>query len=258
MSSIRDSLRYHHSPYTVTDHAAEADAILEACAREFPQLLRYLLEPSNLLALGGFRGVSPYADFGKHNKLVAGPEFTAFLHRFGLRLILEKPSYGVAHAEPSYLLIHTGAFEALKQQYRAVAAWWDARPREYDYLNYVEWYTYHMLECEMRMEKDELPAQWLANWWAPHHICFGMLLGYPGAAISSLAASDMVYKTLGVQPDMMTVEFTYPEDQGAPVSYEIQASDAGSKQIRTHAERWQTFFDMLYQTWPASRLPDDK
>lgn len=255
MSTIRDSLQFHQSPYTVTDHAAEADAILEACAREFPMLVQYLLEPSNLLAIGGFRGVSPYASFGNHNRLVQSPEFTAFLHRFGLRLIRERAHYGAKETAPSYLLIHTGAFEALREQYRAATDWWAPKPVEYDHLNYVDWYTYNLFECEMRMEHDKLPAQWLANWWAPHHVCFGMLLGYPGTAICSLVASDMIYKTLGVPPDMVEVEFYYPENKGARVSYDIQKSDSGSKQIAAHGKRWQTFFDMLYEAWPATRIP---
>ena len=254
MSTIRDSLQYHQSPYTVTDHAAEADTILEACSKQFPEMLIYLLEPSNLLALGGLRGVSAYAEFGKHTKLAVSPEFTAFLKKFGLRLILEQGNYGPKQAKPSYLLIHTGAFEALKDQYHAVSGWWEPKPQHYDYFNYIDWYTYNMFECEMRMEKDKLPAQWLANWWAPHHMCFGMLLGYPGAAISSLLTSDMIYKTLGVPPDMVTVEFKYPETAGVQVAYQIQKSDTGSKQIEAHGKRWQSFFDMVYQAWPASRV----
>jgi hypothetical protein len=254
MSTIRDSLQYHHSPYTVTDHAAEADAVLEACAAKFPKLLPYLLEPSNLLVLGGFRGVSPYADFGTHNKLASSPEFAAFLQQFGLRLILEQGNYGPKAEKPSYLLIHTGAFEAIPELYGAVADWWAPKPKAYDFFNYIDWYTYNMFECEMRIEHDKLPAQWLANWWAPHHICFGMLLGYPGTAISSLVTSDMVYKTLGVPPDMAAMEFVYPENNGTKVSYDIQQSDAGSKQIAAHGKRWQTFFDMIYQAWPERRL----
>jgi hypothetical protein len=155
-------------------------------------------------------------------------------------------------------LVHTGAFEAIPELYHAAKDWWAAKPVEYDYLNYIDWYTFNMFECEMRMEKDKLPAQWLANWWAPHHICFGMLLGYPGTAISSLVASDMVYKTLGVPPDMVTVEFHYPDTAGAVVTYEIQKSDAGSKQIEAHGKRWQAFFDMLYEAWPAARVKSYK
>jgi hypothetical protein len=254
MSTIRDSLQYHQSPYTVTDHAAEADAILEACAQEFPKLLPFLLEPSNLLVLGGMRAVSPYVTFGSHDRMANSPEFAAMLQRFGLCLIREEANYGPASEQPVYLLIHTGAFEALRDQYHAVQTWWAPKPKVYDRLNYTDWYTYNMLECEMQFENGKLPEQWLANWWAPHHLCFGMLLGYPGAAICSLVTSDMVYKQLGVPPRMEEITFNYPENNGAPVSYDVQKTDAGSKQITAHRKRWQSFFDMIYETWPHDRV----
>jgi hypothetical protein len=252
MSTVRDSLKYHQSPYTVTDHAAEADTILTACSKEFPKLLPYLLEPSNLLVLGGLRGVSPYATFGTHDKLARSPEFTAFLHRFGLRLIREQQSYGQYAGEFSYMLIHTGAFEALADHYHAVKDWWAPKPKEYDHLNYLDWYMFNLTGCETVIEEGVLPAQWLAEWWTPHNICFGMLLGYPGTAICSLAAADTVKRTLGVMPDMITVEFQYPDTRGAQVSYDIQQADIGSRQMLTHQKRWQAFFDMLYDAWRAS------
>jgi hypothetical protein len=152
------------------------------------------------------------------------------------------------------MLIHTGAFEALKDHYRAVQDWWAVKPREYDHLNYFEWYIYNMTDCQRTIETNKLPQQWLAEWWAPHTVCFGMLLGYPGAAICSYAASDMVYRTLGVAPDMVSVEFHCPENGGAEVTYYVQLSDANSKQIESHRKRWQDFFDMVYQAWPASRV----
>jgi hypothetical protein len=254
MSTVRDSLKYHSSPYTVTDHAAEADTILEACSKAFPVLLPYLLEPSNLLTLGGLRGVSPYATFGKHDKLARSPELAAFLKRFGLRLILEEINYGPKPDKPSYMLIHTGAFEALKDQYHAVQDWWAVKPKEYDHLNYFEWYIYNMTDCQRMIETGKLPKQWIAEWWAPHNVCFGMLLGYPGTAICSYVNSDMVYRTLGVVPDMAAVEFAYPENNGTVVSYDVQIADANSRQIESHRKRWQDFFDMVYQAWPPNRV----
>jgi hypothetical protein len=254
MSTVRDFLKYHASPYTITDHAAEADTILEACSKEFPELLPYLLEPSNLLALGGLRGVSAYATFGKHDKIVRSAEFKEFLHRFGLYVLLEEVHYGPRPDEPSYLLIHTGAFEALKDHYYAVQDWWAARPLEYDHMNYFVWYMYNLTDCQQMMESNKLPQQWLAEWWAPHNVCFGMLLGYPGVAICSYVTADMVCRTLGVQPDIVTVTFHYPETNGVQVAYDIQQADANSRQIESHRKRWQDFFDMVYQAWPASRL----
>lgn len=254
MSTVRDSLKYHSSQYTVTDHAAEADTILEACAQEFPKILPYLLEPSNLLVLGGFRGVSPYANFGKHDKLVHSPEFAAFLRKFGLRLILEDTPYGPKPEGPSYVLIHTGAFEALKDHYPAVQDWWVVKPQAYDHLNYSEWYFHNLISCQRMIETNKLPQQWLAEWWAPHNVCFGMLLGYPGVAICSAATSDMVYRTLGVAPDMVTVGFQYPDNGGTEVGYYVQLADIHSKQIESHRKRWQDFFDMVYQAWPTSRV----
>jgi hypothetical protein len=249
MSTVRDALKYHQSPYTVTDHAAEADAILEACAHEFPKLVPYLLEPSNLLVLGGCRGVSPYVTFGKHDRMARSPEFIALLHRFGLRLILQQQNYGQKEKTPMYMLIHTGAFEALVDHYHGVKDWWAVKPKAYDYFNYLEWYTYNLTGCEFAFEEGKLPAEWLTEWWTPHNVCFGMLLGYPGAAICSLATADSVTRTLGVRPDMVTVTFEYPETPGAQVTYDIQRDDAGSRQILAHQKRWQTFFDMIYEAW---------
>jgi len=256
MSVIRDYLQFQQSPYTVTDHAAEADAILEACGKHFPKLVPYLLEPSNVLALGGLRGVSPYVTFGKYDVLARSDAFNKLLHRFGIRLIEEEGHYGenTPSNEHFYLLIHTGACEAVPEQYRAVAGWWAPKPRKYDYLNYGNWYTYNLLECAMRLEHGKLPKQWLADWWAPHNICFGMLLGYPGVAICSLVNSEMLYKQLGAPAKLETVEFVYPKNNGTRVSYELHEADKGSKQVATHRQRWQAFFDMVYETWPAERV----
>jgi hypothetical protein len=256
MSVIRDYLQFQQSPYTVTDHAAEADAILEACHKQFPQLVPYLLEPSNLLALGGFRGVSPYVSFGKHAKLARSEAFHKLLHRFGIVLIEERAEYGKAAEtkDYSYLLIHTGAFEAVREQYRTAESWWEPKPKAYDYLNYSAWYTYNLFECENDLENGKLPKQWLANWWTPHDICFGMLLGYPGTAICSHANAVMLQKQFGAPLKLQLIEFTYPNTDAPRVGYYVHEADKSSRQIAEHRKRWQAFFDMVYEAWPASRI----
>jgi len=231
------------------EHVAEADAILKVCSKEWPKVLPYLLEPSNLLALGGLRGVSPYVTFGKQNKTVQSAEFVAFLKRFGLRLIREETNYGPKFSEPIYMLIHTGALAAVPDQYKAVADWWVPEPKAYDHLNYLEWYLYNMTACQAMLEKGKLPKHWLAEWWAPHNLCFGMLLGYPGSAICSFAAADMVQKSLNVAPDTATIEFRYPVNSGVKVAYDAQKIDMSSRQIAAHQKRWQDFFDLIYSAW---------
>ncbi|HSX42819.1 MAG TPA: hypothetical protein VLF59_01910 [Candidatus Saccharimonadales bacterium] len=254
MSTIRDSLQYQQSPYTVTDHAAEADAILEACGKKFPQLVPFLLEPSNLLALGGLRGVSPYANFGVHDKLAGSEEFQTLLRRYGIRLIREERHYGKKTKEVVYMVVHTGAFEAVPDLYPAVKSWWEPKPHEYSYLHYLDWYTYNLAGCENELENNRLPSGWLAEWWTPHNICFGMLLGYPGVAICSLAAADMANRRLGVPPEMGSANFKYPANKGAALGYDLQMADSGSRQIAAHQKRWQSFFDMLYEAWPEARV----
>jgi hypothetical protein len=40
------------------------------------------------------------------------------------------------------------------------------------------------------MEGGALSSAWLANWWDPHNVRFGMLLGYPGPALASFADAE--------------------------------------------------------------------
>ncbi|HSX05464.1 MAG TPA: hypothetical protein VLF69_03285 [Candidatus Saccharimonadales bacterium] len=252
MSVIKDRLHYHSSPYSVAEHVAEADAVLRACRKEFPKLLPYLLQPSNLLVLGGLRGESPYAKFGGQSKAVRSEEFAAFLRRFGLQLLLEEIHYGERSGERLYTLIHTGALEALPAQYHAVQDWWAPKPRGYDQLNYLDWYMHNLAQCVDALEGNKLPKGWLADWWAPHNICFGMLLGYPGTAICSASVASMVRQSLGVKPDLLEVSFAYPPNDGVQVVYDVQKADAGSKQIAAHQKRWQEFFDLIYANWSFS------
>lgn len=260
MSAIRDSLQYRPSPYSLMDHIHEANAILEACRLEWPILLPYLLEPSNVLVLGAMRAVSPYVSFGPHAAEAQSPEFAQFLRRFGLELVREEDAYAadaeMQRADPTFLLIHTGALGALTSQYEAVADWWAKQPLSYDPHEYLAWYTHNIYTCAGALEKGVLPRHWLADWWAPHNICFGMLLGYPGTAICSMLAAGMVEHSLQVGPKMHAVTFVYPQTEGAEVSYLVQVHDKDSRQVAGHRERWQKFFDAIYEVWsPTGAVP---
>jgi hypothetical protein len=256
MIGTKDQLNYQLPTVSPDEFAAKADALLSECAQDFPSLLPYLLEPSNLLAIAGLRAESPYVmlgDDGQNSSLVQSKRFQLFLRKYGLALVQEYFDYGEGSPTPIYFLINLQALHNLPRTYGFNESWWLGDPIELDYLNYGNWYTQTQSRLVQLMEDGQLPNMWLRDWWAPHNILFGMLLGYPGVAVCSSCDAEASYRVTNEVPDTVQIEFAYPENIGAKVSCDVLRADAGSPQIRHHRKLWQAYFDLVYSTW-GSRL----
>ena len=76
---MHDYLRYDPVPSPASYYSREAEVVLRECGELFSALTPYLLEPSNLLAIGGLRAASPYVSFRSADaaRIASSSEFSA-------------------------------------------------------------------------------------------------------------------------------------------------------------------------------------
>lgn len=213
-----DQLHYHCPQVTAQRAAEQAMAVLKDAEQTDPGFLVYLLNYSNLLLLAGLRAESPYNTFQPGMQGERFERFRELLRRHDIEVAQEWGAY--EEPNDAYSLFHTKAILQIPEQYAFTQPFWVA-PKTYGNADYCEWGMYMHHHLVSLMEKGKLPKQWLRDWWAPHNILFGMLLGYPGEAIASLCYAEANYQETGAE-DPIPVQWLPRDDYfGTTVGYNI-------------------------------------
>ncbi len=93
--------------------------------------------------------------------------------------VYDKPESGV------FSLVNSAVLREIPNHYGFAKDMWVTPVTSPTVPQVCEWVLVVERIFARRMDAGTLPKEWLRDWWAPHNLRFGMLLGYPGVAISS-------------------------------------------------------------------------
>lgn len=229
------------------EYASVATAILTDLIAVSPTAAVNVMEPSSVLLFGGLRGISPYHQFSAHVSPKDRQAFDRTLSKYGVYRVSD-------NAETNkFSLISDGGIRDIKDRYTAVADDW-LPPSRYDVSTITEWIDSNVHFLENKLEKGELPPQWQRNSkYTAQHLQFGMLLGYPGRAISSAMWGAVAGDPSGMNLTTVIVADGMPY-YGTEVSYDVDPSIINHVEIRGHQKLWSETILAVYRTLQLKEL----
>lgn len=254
-------MKYKELGYTLPKVSAQkaadrAIAVLEDIAKTDGACLFYVIQASNILALAGLRAQSPYNEFppsfSKSNQAV----LEKLLHENGYGILYENDNPYEDDRRNTFLIMCNEALLELPKSYASIRKFWKAPKKLGDMSDFTLWSLYFQTSLVRMMEDGELPKEWLQYWWAPHHIRFGMLLGYPGEAIAAdlyAAVADVKGKQLAYLDAAEIIPFQGVYS-GSNVSYYYAKELKDSSVIKEHTTLWTDVLTEVYAVFPESRL----
>jgi hypothetical protein len=237
---------------TAKDYTGRALALLQAFERLDPRLLAYMLAPSNVLALAGLRSFSPYNDRLRLD--LDMPQFETLLANNGFLWLNENPN-GSDSDLPSYALVNFDVADHLSEAYPLDAVVATGIVLERSAWGFFGWTAGLDMALARTAEINVLPEQWLNDWWSPHNIRFGMLLGYPGAAISSFVQSEIGEKK---PEDTEVVTISSGLLSSPDIAFLIDKKLTVREDVATMIRLWQATLAAVYETYPEKRLMADR
>lgn len=254
-------MKYHELHYRINEFSSSVAAgravhILEAAERIDPGFLAYLLQPSNLLLLAGLRAESPYLAFPPRMTRVRRSRLTALLGQHEILIVPERTSY--EHDLPeSFALVSPAHLGDITKRYTALCDEWIV-PVDYSARGYAEW-CYVMENRLAKMMSDErLPNEWLRDWWAPHHLRFGAILGYPGVAISSALWAEAIMVRTGREQSLTEILITPESDTGygTRVCYDVAVQAREVAEVNQVRDLWTATIAEVNVSFPSDRVSD--
>jgi len=255
-------LRYKQPPIKILEAVEKAVLIIKDIYSTVPAALPFILEPSALLLFANLRAESPYhlLDGALDNKQVN--ELDAVLAKHDIyRFTEELPAESAYPGEEIFSLVSLTALNAIPAQFQCMQKIWKPLnltvPFQYAY---IEWVFIIERSLAKLMEDGILPTDWLKDWWAPHNIRFGMLLGYPGEAISSALWAE-ARKRSGTDTSNAMTELVVATDKqyfGARVGFYVDQSLASSQSIVDTEDAWKKVITQIYEDIPFTELMSNK
>jgi hypothetical protein len=212
-----------------------------------PRLLAYMLAPSNVLALAGLRSFSPYND--AFNFDVDIREFEKVLASYGLLWLNENPNEHSSYMT-SYALVNFDVADQLNIMYPLDVIEIVGKVPERSLWGYYGWLGGFDIALARTIESNILPKRWLKDWWSPHNIRFGMLLGYPGAALSAFVESE----SADDGKDLAEVIISRGKFNSSDVGFVIHKTLRQREDITSMITTWQSTLAAVYELYPEERL----
>lgn len=252
-------MKYQELGYSLPNISAEkaaqdAIAILDELASIDGAFLFYCIQPSNILALAGLRAQSPYNEF--HPDF--GPEkqhmLEEILHKQDFEIMLENDTYS-GDTRYIFLLNNVKAFHDLPIQYEIPGLKWVTPHKLDDFTDFFLWSEHIQGSLVRLMEANTLPKDWLLDWWAPHNIRFGMLLGYPGQAISSFCWNESGHiQDEHLEHQLGLLAPFRGKYGGTDIDFDYPSSLKGDATLVAHEKLWADVLNAVYKTFPEERL----
>jgi hypothetical protein len=180
-------LGYQHGSANVSEAVQRAVVVIDDIFHVVPGALPFVMDPSAVLLFSGMRAESPYHMFGDIINEKQVNRFEEVIARHSIYRFTETLSQESAYpGGEAFSLNNLNTLNALPEKYVCIRNFWEPLSTNPSFrCGFIGW-TFALERALARsMESGELPVAWLNDWWAPHNLRFGMLLGYPGEAISS-------------------------------------------------------------------------
>ncbi|MFZ1323988.1 MAG: hypothetical protein WAQ57_02395 [Candidatus Saccharimonadales bacterium] len=258
-SSYRELL-YRLPPVPAKKAAALAVKRIDMARRIDVGYLVYLLQHSNILLLANLRAHSPYVSFSNDMSGKRMQRFEQLMRSLGV-YVLPETRFDPKEPVSSYSLVSPKGIERIPLQYGfitpEVPLW--RRPFEPTDTGLALWAMETEQSLAVMMERGQLPQEWLQDWWAPADLRFGMSLGYPGAAISSLLWHQANQKMGGRQFRLPEVNVTEEDELlGARVGFSTSEDTLDYPEITgTHA-LWDEVIQLVINHFGAEKLDYNK
>ncbi len=254
-------LQYVPPAVSVQQAADKAIKTLRAAYEIDPGWLVYLLQHSTILLLAGLRTESPYISFSPQMWPARVTRLKNFLVKHDLCLYDGRPSFDRSRDHTVYTLYSPKLMAKLPEQYKFLQTpglRWSA-PSDASHQALVEWCFFIERNLALQMEEGTLPRKWLYDWWAPHNLRFGMLLGYPGVAISSCLWQESREKHLGHKKPLPEVFIQELDEMlGARVGFYTAKSTLKDPEVMHIYNLWTNVIKIVVDTMGALDLEHNK
>lgn len=252
IGSTFDELRFTLPQRNAAHYATLAIRILNDIQQTDSAIMAYLLDPSAVLTFAGLRAQSPYHSFADTVSAAQINTLDAILHNHNIYRQSEITQYE-KHGFTSFSFWNYTAICEIPQRYKAMEKVWFNPEKKFSYGVDAEWIYATVFMLANLMEKGTLPKQWLKDWFAPHNLRFGMLLGYPGEAISSFLWQEANDKRLPKSEDI--VISTGEPFYGTSVSFAIIKS---TQSITDLVTLWKDTLQLVYSEFDHTILLKDE
>ena len=175
------ALRYSMPKETASLYVGHALRILKDVENSLPKALPYMLRADAVLTLSGVRAFDTYLSFEDLTEINID-NLIRILGGQGISLFSMLSEYDSRGAD-IYNLIHDEALGKIPEQY-TLPGWSNFR-KPFTFDRFTAWCGLVQDNLAWAMQEDKLPSKWLKDYWSPHNIRFGVLLGYPGEAVTS-------------------------------------------------------------------------
>jgi hypothetical protein len=246
-------LGYSLPDVTAKQAASQAISVLEEIAKADKTCLFYSLQASNVLALAGLRAQSPYNEFPPFFSSQKQVLLAKLLHHRGYEVMYDDNPYD-SDTRKTFSIMCTKAFSELPKQYAFISSFWKKPQKVGDFTDFAYWSYYFESSVVDLMDENKLPKDWLLDWWAPHNIRFGALLGYPGQAIASFCWDEVQHFKGNTTLKELTPSIPFQGIYfGAHVNFGYSSALKDDAVLRKHEALWSDVLTKVYEVFPESR-----
>lgn len=247
-------LGYQYQPIDMAVAVQAAVTVFQELLSAVPSVLPYVAEPSAVLLFAGLRAISPYHRLGEEVSRRDQKKFEAVLSRHGMYTWTNNTAYE-EDSSNTFSLVNSTIFDAIPEHYRFCQSTWKSPISYSSTLSGIEWM--YVIEHALAQQSASgiLPKEWLSDWWAPQNLLFGMLLGYPGEAISA-----SLWRAANVQlgqEEAPAIEILVANGEpyfGAHVSFDVSPELVSSPSIKYIKQLWSEVVAGVYQAMPLHTL----
>ncbi len=210
-------------------YAERATFILDDLLENDLATAMYAMQPSAVLALAGLRAISPYHRFDEHIKPSNIKKFDQTLEKHDIY------RFGGDDMGDGFVLVSGAGLRDVKNRYSYADKVWKSPKVS----TFKQWISDNGDVVKSDVGSGELPKEW--RWdleWTATHSQSGMLLGYPGAAISSAMWAGAAGDTTGSQLLKQVEIMNDTKYDGTLVSYDVYPELVDSEEVRLHAKLW--------------------
>lgn len=247
-------LEYTQPSISIQQASERAIRVIKDLLEVAPSALPYIMEPSAILVFANLRTQSPYHILGDE---VTG-DIKAKLDAVLLKHTISRWEDDTRYDDPKtgiFSLVNSTVFNQIPNHYGFAKSIWKCPVQSPNIAQICEWVLVMERSFAGLMESDSLPREWLRDWWAPHNLRFGMLLGYPGVAISSaLWAASRAHLTNSEFDEtevLIAAQGTY---FGTQVAFYLHPKAKDDPSVKGITHVWSEVIRIVYDRLPLSEL----